>query len=65
MDEQWFKEGNCIECVITGGNRGLGLELVRVFHENGHTVFPVVKRKESQVSLNEMYTDRCHIRRYK
>ncbi|GAA0349451.1 NAD(P)-dependent dehydrogenase (short-subunit alcohol dehydrogenase family) [Bacillus horti] len=46
--------------MITGGNRGVGLELVRVFHENGHTVFPVVKRKESLVSLNEMFTDRCH-----
>lgn len=46
--------------LITGGNRGLGLELVRVFHEKGHTVFPVVKRKESLVSLNEMFTDRCH-----
>lgn len=46
--------------VITGGNRGLGLELVRVFHENGHTVFPVVRRRESLVSLNEMFADRCH-----
>ncbi|QFY03794.1 SDR family NAD(P)-dependent oxidoreductase (plasmid) [Bacillus cereus] len=45
--------------LITGGNRGLGLELVRVFHENGHTVFPVVKRKESLVFLSEMFTDRC------
>jgi NAD(P)-dependent dehydrogenase (short-subunit alcohol dehydrogenase family) len=46
--------------LITGGNRGLGLELVRVFHEKGHTVFPVVKRRESLVFLNEMFTDRCH-----
>ncbi|MGG1218891.1 SDR family NAD(P)-dependent oxidoreductase [Priestia endophytica] len=45
--------------LITGGNRGLGLELVRVFHENGHTVFPVVKRKESLVFLSETFTDRC------
>ncbi|MGA5663839.1 SDR family NAD(P)-dependent oxidoreductase [Bacillus bombysepticus] len=45
--------------LITGGNRGLGLELVRVFHENGHTVFPIVKRKESLIFLSEMFTDRC------
>ncbi len=29
--------------LITGGNRGLGLQLVKVFHENGHIVYPLVK----------------------
>lgn len=46
--------------LITGGNRGLGLELVRIFHENGHIIFPVVRRREALVSLREMFTDRCH-----
>ncbi|MEI5908430.1 SDR family NAD(P)-dependent oxidoreductase [Bacillus spongiae] len=46
--------------LITGGNRGLGLELVREFNKNGHTVFPVVRSKESLVFLTEEFTVRCH-----
>ncbi|MBO1511092.1 SDR family NAD(P)-dependent oxidoreductase [Metabacillus bambusae] len=46
--------------LITGGNRGLGLELVRVFFEKGHIVFPVVKRKESLDFLNKNFPNRCH-----
>jgi len=29
--------------LITGGNCGLGLQLVKVFHENGHIVYPLVR----------------------
>ncbi len=46
--------------LITGGNRGLGLELVRVFHENEHIVFPVVRMKEAIDFLNKNFPNRCH-----
>jgi NAD(P)-dependent dehydrogenase (short-subunit alcohol dehydrogenase family) len=45
--------------LITGGNRGLGLELVKVFHENGHVVYPLVRNKEAIEQLNKVFTSRC------
>ncbi len=55
-----LKEGILMNILITGGNRGLGLELVRVFHKNGHTVFPVVRSKESLTFLIELFKEKCH-----
>ncbi|MGH0429372.1 SDR family NAD(P)-dependent oxidoreductase [Bacillus hominis] len=45
--------------LITGGNRGLGLELVKIFHENGHIVYPLVRSEESIEQLKQMCTSRC------
>ncbi|WP_154724635.1 MULTISPECIES: hypothetical protein [Bacillus] len=33
-----------MKALITGGNRGLGFELVKVFHEKGYVVFPIVRK---------------------
>ncbi|MES9666042.1 short-chain dehydrogenase [Bacillus cereus] len=45
--------------LITGGNRGLGLELVKVFHENGHVVYPLVRTEVSVMKLKKMFSSRC------
>lgn len=45
--------------LITGGNRGLGLQLVKVFHENGHIVYPLVRSEEAIGQLNKVFTSRC------
>ncbi|MEK7015770.1 SDR family NAD(P)-dependent oxidoreductase [Bacillus sp. FSL R9-9410] len=45
--------------MITGGNRGLGLQLVKVFHENGHLVYPLVRSEEAIEQLKQMFTSRC------
>ncbi|WP_088229774.1 SDR family NAD(P)-dependent oxidoreductase [Bacillus cereus] len=45
--------------LITGGNRGLGLQLVKVFHENGHIVYPLVRSEEAIEQLKQMCTSRC------
>ncbi|MGE7883630.1 SDR family NAD(P)-dependent oxidoreductase [Bacillus sp. NPDC094077] len=44
---------------ITGGNRGLGLQLVKVFHENGHIVYPLVRNRKAIEQLNKVFTSRC------
>ncbi|HHT7191343.1 TPA: SDR family NAD(P)-dependent oxidoreductase [Bacillus cereus] len=45
--------------LITGGNRGLGLQLVKVFHENGHIVYPLVRTKEAREQLKQIFSVRC------
>ncbi|PFD41352.1 short-chain dehydrogenase [Bacillus cereus] len=45
--------------LITGGNRGLGLQLVKVFHENGHIVYPLVRSVEAIEQLKQMFPSRC------
>ncbi|OQR57352.1 SDR family NAD(P)-dependent oxidoreductase [Bacillus sp. CDB3] len=45
--------------LITGGNRGLGLQLVKVFHENGHIVYPLVRSVEAIEQLKQMFSSRC------
>ncbi|PEE14994.1 hypothetical protein CN327_15605 [Bacillus cereus] len=45
--------------LITGGNRGLGLELVKVFHENGHVVYPLVRTEVSVMKSKKMFSSRC------
>ncbi len=42
--------------LITGGNRGLGLQLVKVFHENGHIVYPLVRSVEAIEQLKQMFS---------
>lgn len=44
---------------ITGGNRGLGLQLVKVFHENGHIVYPLVRTEAAVTQLKKMFSCRC------
>lgn len=41
--------------LITGGNRGLGFELVKIFHENGYKVFTVVRREEDADKLKAQF----------
>lgn len=48
-----------MKVLITGGNRGLGFELVKVFHENGHVVFPLVRKKEAIEHLICLFPSRC------
>ncbi|MFE6135990.1 SDR family NAD(P)-dependent oxidoreductase [Bacillus sp. NPDC057893] len=45
--------------LITGGNRGLGLQLVKVFHENGHIVYPLVRSEVAVTQLKKMFSSRC------
>lgn len=45
--------------VVTGGNRGLGYELTAILHENGHTVFPVVRKQEVVNELIQKFPNRC------
>lgn len=42
---------------ITGGNRGLGLQLVKVFHE--HIVYPLVRTEAAVTQLKQMFSCRC------
>ncbi|PEM25530.1 SDR family NAD(P)-dependent oxidoreductase [Bacillus wiedmannii] len=44
---------------ITGGNRGLGLQLVKVFHEHGHIVYPLVRTEVAVTQLKQMFSCRC------
>lgn len=44
---------------ITGGNRGLGLQLVKIFHENGHIVYPLVRTGVAVMQLQQMFSFRC------
>lgn len=46
--------------VVTGGNRGLGYELIAILHENGHTVFPVVRKQEVVDELIQKFPNRCY-----
>ncbi|MEI4621611.1 SDR family NAD(P)-dependent oxidoreductase [Bacillus pfraonensis] len=48
-----------MKVLITGGNRGLGFELVKVFHENGHVVFPLVRREGEIDTLHRVFPSRC------
>lgn len=41
--------------LITGGNRGLGLQLVKVFHENGHIIYPLVRTEVAVTQLKQMF----------
>ncbi|WP_242310996.1 SDR family NAD(P)-dependent oxidoreductase [Bacillus cereus group sp. BfR-BA-01331] len=45
--------------LITGGNRGLGLQLVKVFHENGHIVYPLARSEVAVTQLKKMFSSRC------
>ncbi|GAB6425664.1 SDR family NAD(P)-dependent oxidoreductase [Bacillus luti] len=45
--------------VITGGNRGLGLQLVKIFHENGHIIYPLVRTEVAVTQLQQMFSCRC------
>nr|MBS7667902.1 hypothetical protein [Vibrio cholerae] len=45
--------------LITGGNRGLGLQLVKVFHENGHIVYPLVRTEVALTQWKKMFSCRC------
>ncbi|EEK78061.1 Oxidoreductase, short chain dehydrogenase/reductase [Bacillus cereus R309803] len=44
---------------ITGGNRGLGLQLVKIFHENGHIIYPLVRTEVAVTQLQQMFRCRC------
>ncbi|EJS77169.1 short-chain dehydrogenase [Bacillus cereus] len=44
---------------ITGGNRGLGLQLVKVFHEHGHIVYPLVRTEVARDQLKQIFSSRC------
>ncbi|MBZ9689698.1 SDR family NAD(P)-dependent oxidoreductase [Clostridium estertheticum] len=46
--------------LITGGNKGLGHELVRVFYENNYEVFTVVRTVEAAEELKYEFKQKCH-----
>ncbi len=48
------------QVLITGANRGLGYELLRVFYENQSTVFPLVRSGEMALRLREEFKPECH-----
>ena len=46
--------------LITGGNRGLGYELVKVFYENNYEVFTVVRTDEAAEKIKHEFKQKCH-----
>ncbi|WP_207652857.1 SDR family NAD(P)-dependent oxidoreductase [Anaeromicrobium sediminis] len=46
--------------LITGGNRGLGYELVKVFLRNGYEVFAVVRSIEGKGKLEKEFKENCY-----
>jgi short-subunit dehydrogenase len=46
--------------LITGGNRGLGYELVKVFHENDYEVFTVVRTNEAAEKIKHEFKQKCY-----
>src|SRR5437879_1260009 len=49
-----------IKVMITGANRGLGYELVKIFHKGGDEIFPVVRTALSAEKLKTEFKDRIH-----
>ena len=47
--------------LITGASRGLGLELVRAYHNRGWTIFPLVRHRTAARRLTDRYPERCHM----
>jgi NAD(P)-dependent dehydrogenase (short-subunit alcohol dehydrogenase family) len=45
--------------LITGASRGLGYELLKVFHSNSYEVFPLVRSEESSYKLLSEFPQRC------
>ncbi len=45
--------------LITGANRGLGYELLKVFHLKNYDVFPLVRSEESSHKLLSEFPHRC------
>ena len=46
--------------LITGASRGFGRELVDVYHSNGWTVFPLVRKQSDADSLSIRYPSECY-----
>ena len=49
--------------LITGANRGIGLELTRQWADEGHRVFATCRHPESAAELNELAGDRVTVHR--
>ncbi|MFI8709451.1 SDR family NAD(P)-dependent oxidoreductase [Bacillus sp. NPDC077411] len=49
-----------MKVLITGANRGLGFELANIFYNNGHIIFPVVRKQQELQKLTHMFPDRCY-----
>ncbi|WP_078554397.1 SDR family NAD(P)-dependent oxidoreductase [Bacillus alkalicellulosilyticus] len=45
--------------LITGASRGLGYELVKVYHSNNYDVFPLVRNEESAYKLSIEFPQKC------
>lgn len=45
--------------LITGANRGLGYELLKVYHANNYDVFPLVRSAESANELLKEFPQKC------
>lgn len=46
--------------LITGANRGLGYELLKVFSQNGFITFPVVRSEEAFKTIRSTFSNHCH-----
>ena len=46
--------------LITGASRGFGRELVDIYHSNGWTVFPLVRKQSDADSLSIRFPSECH-----
>ncbi|WP_195575550.1 SDR family NAD(P)-dependent oxidoreductase [Paenibacillus sp. 1001270B_150601_E10] len=45
--------------LVTGANRGLGFELLKVYIQSGYTVYPLVRSRESAELLSQQFSDHC------
>ncbi|MED0655601.1 SDR family NAD(P)-dependent oxidoreductase, partial [Anoxybacillus geothermalis] len=46
--------------LITGANRGLGYELLKVFHANNYIVFPLIRNNTALQRIREEFSERCY-----
>jgi NAD(P)-dependent dehydrogenase (short-subunit alcohol dehydrogenase family) len=46
--------------LITGANRGLGYELLKVFHANNYVVFPLIRNNTALQRIREEFGERCY-----
>jgi NAD(P)-dependent dehydrogenase (short-subunit alcohol dehydrogenase family) len=43
--------------LVTGGNRGLGLKLLKVFAAHGHSTAPIIRRQNTESTIKAVLPD--------
>jgi NAD(P)-dependent dehydrogenase (short-subunit alcohol dehydrogenase family) len=53
-------DGQMYKVMVTGGNRGLGYELVKILHKEGNEVYPVVRTALASENLKSVFKERIY-----